>query len=405
MTRRPEKGGLLGLGLFRSPTRRVLGGVAGGIGERLGLDPVFVRIGFALLSLNAGFGVLLYLVLWALVPEGPPSGTIPPTASRRVLGFALMVIGGSILLRGASLWVGDTLAFSLALTILGFGVIWLRSEPEERERLRGLAARLPSNPAEVLGTGRGGRIRVVFGAILVVAGIATFLLRSDVVRAAPAAVFAVATTLVGLAIFLGPWAWRLVRQLSDERRERIRQEERAEMAAHLHDSVLQTLALIQRTDQSKEMVALARSQERELRAWLNGTALTGQDTLVRSIQQFAAAVELQFKVPVEVVTVGEMPLDERARSIVDAAREATVNAAKHSGADHIDVYVEVERDAVTAYVRDEGVGFDPSESVPGRRGIVESIRGRLERSGGRAVVQSEPGEGTEVQLMLPRISP
>ena len=174
------------------------------------------------------------------------------------------------------------------------------------------------------------------------------------------------------------------------------------MAAHLHDSVLQTLALIQRTDRSNEMVALARNQERELRAWLNGTALTGDDSLANSIQQVAAAVELQFKVPVEVVTVGDMTVDERARSIVDAAREATMNAAKHSGTDGISVYVEVEPDAVNAYVRDEGRGFSEGEGAPGRRGIVESIRGRMERSGGKATIRSTPGEGTEVHLVLPR---
>jgi signal transduction histidine kinase len=189
--------------------------------------------------------------------------------------------------------------------------------------------------------------------------------------------------------------------------ERIRSEERAEVAAHLHDSVLQTLALIQRTDQPREMVALARNQERELRAWLSGRPSLvsgGDDTVATAIEKAAASVELQFKVPVEVVTVGDAALDDRLQAIVDATREATVNAAKHSGAGQISIYLEVEAESVTAFVRDKGTGFDPESVAPDRRGIADSIRGRMQRSGGSATIVTEPDAGTEVQLSIPRVA-
>lgn len=174
------------------------------------------------------------------------------------------------------------------------------------------------------------------------------------------------------------------------------------MAAHLHDSVLQTLALIQRTDQAKEMVALARNQERELRAWLNGTPTHRDQMLSGALEEAASAVELQFKVPIEVVTVGDAPMDERMQAVVDACREATVNAAKHSGAAQVSVYMEAEPDEITAFIRDEGSGFDPDAVAADRRGIAESIRGRMERSGGSALITTEPGGGTEVQLTMAR---
>jgi signal transduction histidine kinase len=380
----------------------VLAGVAGGLGERLGVDPVLIRLGFVLLSLSGGFGVVVYLVLWALIPDSTGVVAIRTPTPRRAVGLASMLLGTMILLREAGLWFGDAVAWSVGLAAVGVAVVWLRSEGAERDRLRQFAGRLPADPLEELAAGRAGRVRLGIGALLVIAGIATFLMRTNALNSAPAVVLAVAITLIGLGIFAGPWAWRTVRQLSDERRERIRHEERAEMAAHLHDSVLQTLALIQRTDRPKEMVALARSQERELRAWLNGTALLGEDSVARSIERMAASVELQFKVPVEVVTVGDALLDDRNRSLVDAAREATVNAAKHSRSELVSLYVEVEPHAITAYVRDEGEGFDAAEVSSDRRGITESIRGRMERAGGAATVHSSPGEGTEVQLTLPR---
>jgi signal transduction histidine kinase len=400
----PERRGFLRLGLFRARDRRILGGVAGGLGARLGVDPVIVRIAFVMLGLCGGAGVVVYLVLWAAVPENDGGTQTSAPGVRRAAAIGLIVLGVMILFREAGLWFGDTLAVSVGLAALGAAVIWLQSDDVERARWSRFTARTPEGSPSLLMTGRIGKIRLVAGGVLLASGIAFFLAASDALNAAPTVVFAVAATSAGLGLVFGPWAWRLVHQLAEERRERIRSQERTEMAAHLHDSVLQTLALIQRTDRARDMVALARGQERELRAWLSGNPPRQENSVAGAIESSAASVELQFKVPVEVVTVGDAPLDERLEPIVDATREATINAAKHSGADRISVYVEVESDAVAAYVRDDGKGFDPAAVAFDRRGIADSIRGRMERSGGTAVISSEPGAGTEVQLVLPMTS-
>jgi signal transduction histidine kinase len=208
-------------------------------------------------------------------------------------------------------------------------------------------------------------------------------------------------------VILGPWIRRLVAELRDERRERIRSEERAEVAAHLHDSVLQTLALIQRNaDRPRELAVLARRQERELRMWLYGDRLAlangHSGTLAAAVDAMAAEVEDLHGIEVEVVTVGECPIDGRVDALLQAAREAAVNAAKHAGVETVSLYVEAEPDRVTAFVRDRGRGFDPGDIPDDRRGIASSIRERMTRNGGTATITSTQGEGTEVALELRR---
>jgi signal transduction histidine kinase len=216
-------------------------------------------------------------------------------------------------------------------------------------------------------------------------------------------VIPIVVTVAGLSLIFGPWLWRLAQQLSDERRERIRSEERSEMAAHLHDSVLQTLALIQRTEDPQKMASLARVQERELRAWLFGqSGDAAADLLSTAIDTLASKVESLHHVPVEAVVVGDRPMDDRLTAMVHAGAEAMVNAAKHSGASSVSVYVEVEDEAITAFVRDSGKGFDPNDVPANSNGIAESIRSRMERNGGTAEIVSAPGDGTEVRLRLPR---
>ena len=196
------------------------------------------------------------------------------------------------------------------------------------------------------------------------------------------------------------------RQLAEERRQRIRSEERAEMAAHLHDSVLQSLALIQRASTPQEMVTLARGQERELRAWLYGrSGPSAHDLLSTAIEEMAGRVERLHHVKVEAVVVGDCRIDEGVQGLVQSTGEAVMNAAKHAGVDTVSVYVEVEEDQVSAFVRDQGKGFVPAAVPRDRRGIAESIEGRMERAGGTAIVDSAPGEGTEVTLRLPRKKP
>ena len=389
----------------RSSSDRVLTGVAGGIGERLGIDPLVVRLAFVMLSLAGGVGVLLYVAA-ALVSRAPDREmqpeSPPRTGTRQAVAVGMVVAGILLLLRRAGLWLGDGVVWPAALAVLGSAVIWTRGDDADRARWGSLMSRLPGHLTDAV-SGRGARIRVSLGAVLIVLALTTFLTSNSPLALAGNAPLAVIAALTGAAVILGPWVWRLARQLTEERRERIRHEERAEMAAHLHDSVLQTLALIVRAEAPGEMRTLARGQERELRAWLYGRAQPRDaDLLSTAIDATAAEVEAFHGALIDVVMVGDCKLDDGVRALVDACREAMINAAKHSGATAASVYVEVEDEQVTAFVRDQGIGFE-RERVPGdRRGIVDSIKGRMERNGGNALVLTRPGEGTEVRLTITR---
>ena len=208
----------------------------------------------------------------------------------------------------------------------------------------------------------------------------------------------------GLLLVVGPWLWRTAQERDAERTRRIRSEERAEVAARVHDSVLQTLALVQRESADpKRVEQLARRQERELRAWLFPEGeLFKEETLVAAIGNAAAEVEELHGVRVEVASAGNAPLDDDARAVVLAAREAMANAARFSGAEEISVYAEADGDGISVFVRDRGAGFDRAAVPQGRRGLTESIEGRMTRHGGAAKIVSTPGSGTEVELSLPR---
>ncbi len=207
-----------------------------------------------------------------------------------------------------------------------------------------------------------------------------------------------------LGLLTVPWFVRMGRSLSFERSARIREQERAEVAAHLHDSVLQTLALIQkRAGDPREVAGLARRQERELRSWLLERPDPGEGSSVAAaLERAAAEVEELHRVPIEVVTVGDGPLNGGLEAVVQAAREAMTNAAKFAGSERVDLYAEVEPDRVEVFVRDRGVGFDPHAIPADRRGVRDSIIARMERHHGRATVHSRPGEGTEVELVMER---
>jgi signal transduction histidine kinase len=208
-------------------------------------------------------------------------------------------------------------------------------------------------------------------------------------------------SLVGVVVF--PWLFLLTRTVTRERAARVRAEERAEVATHLHDSVLQTLTLIQkRTGDPAEMVRLARHAERELRGWLYGAAAPDRDDLVAAFRTAAAEVEDRFGVSVELVTVGTCRLDERARAVVGAAGEALTNAAKHAGVTRVSMFAEVADGQVVVVVRDRGRGFDQAVAGGrGGRGIPDSIVGRIRRHGGAAAIRTAPGAGTEVELRMP----
>jgi signal transduction histidine kinase len=244
---------------------------------------------------------------------------------------------------------------------------------------------------------------VILGVLMVAFAVAALLHSFSVLHSLGRAIFAVAVVAGVFGALIGPWFVRQARNLGSERAARIREQERADVAAHLHDSVLQTLALIQtRSGEPQEVAALARRQERELRSWLHeGRAAPGADTLASALSQAAAEVEELHRVPIEVVTVGDRPLDASLEALVLAAREAMTNAAKFSGSSRVDLFAEVRDDGgVEVFVRDRGVGFDTQAVPPDRRGLRDSIQGRMERHRGLARVHSRPGEGTEIELSV-----
>lgn len=388
----------------RSGNDRVIAGVAGGLGERLDADPVVLRLAFVALVLAGGAGVLLYVAAWALSSEPEERGAeaaTPASSIQQTIAVSLVVFGSLILLRGAGMWFGDAWVWPVALAAFGSALIWSRGNADVRARWGRWARRIPGRDLPV---GAGATLgRLTGGGLLIAAGMGLFLAANDALPALRSLVFAVAVTLAGGVLILGPGVLRLARNLSQERRERIRSQERAEMAAHLHDSVLQTLALLQRSRSLQEVTRLARRQERELRSWLYGrTQVLEHDHLSTAVDDVAARVESLHDVAVEVVVVGDRPLDDELRALVAALGEATTNAARHSGAAEVFVYVEVEPGEVNAYVRDQGKGFDLDGIEEDRGGIAHSIVGRMRRIGGEATVSSRIGAGTEVHLRVGR---
>lgn len=395
------------LGLVRRGHDRVIAGVASALARRIGVDVTVVRVAFVTLAAAGGAGLVLYVLLGAVSvvdDDKPPYRDVwrPSPSPRRALAFGLQVMGLMLVLRAAGVWLGDALVWPVSVAAVGSGVMWSRSGERDRARWSTLAGRLPEQPFSWVVATPVAPWRVATGLLLIAVGGVTLIATNARVAAASSLVIAVLVTAGGLALVLAPGVTRLLRQLTEERRERIRSEERAEVAAHLHDSVLHTLALIQRSDRTEEMASLARGQERELRAWLNGQGGASAVDLAAAVDAMAGRVERQHRVAVEAVVVGEAELDDGLRALVDAASEAAVNAAKHSGAPEVSVYVEVEPGVVTAFVRDEGKGFDPTAVPADRRGIRHSIAARMQRHGGSCEIHSEPGEGTEVVLTLPR---
>jgi signal transduction histidine kinase len=354
--------------LRRAQGEGALAGVCAGIAKSLRVDPTLVRLTFALLAFAGGAGLAAYGGAWlALAPEDGPQ----PPPRRRLLGFVALAVAGAITLRGFGF--SDSLIWPAALC--GAGVLLAR--------------------------GRSGA-PVVVGLSLAALGVILFIDQNATSHGRDAA-FQSSAVAIALILVLGPWAWRLAAERDSERTARIRSEERAEMAARVHDSVLQTLALVQReAGDPRRVAALARRQERELRSWLYPDARAAGASLASAIDAAAAEVEELHGVPVELVRTGDVPLDEHVEALVLAAREAMANAARHSGADQVSTFVDVGDDEIAVYVRDRGSGFDTSKVAKRKHGLAESIRGRMARAGGTAEVTSIPGEGTEIELRLRR---
>ncbi|MBD7979898.1 ATP-binding protein [Oerskovia merdavium] len=426
--RRPEQG-------------RWVGGVCRGLALHLDLPVGAMRFVMVLLALAGGAGIVLYVFLWVTVPVGDPAQAADeerPTSLRRIaprlqgrvrklpvrdVAIGVVLLSGAAVLVAARAGVDVEVSWVLPVLIALAGTALAWSQLDAAQRGRWLSRAGGRTPAGVLRLA-GGLVLVLVGVLLLVGQDST---ASDMVRATVASL----AVLAGAAIVLAPWWLRLVRELGDERAARAREAERADIAAHLHDSVLQTLALIRASAADADTVArLARAQERELREWLYndrpapGTSLAAElRTLVGEVEdrqswRLAAGAASTAgmsaagtvgdggsagtaAVVVDVVVVGDCVPTDETTALLQATREALVNAVAH-GRPPVSVYLEVSDDMVEVFVRDRGDGFEMKDIAQDRFGVRESIIGRVTRRGGQAEVVSRPGWGTEVRLKVPR---
>jgi signal transduction histidine kinase len=403
---------------YRNPEEAILGGVAAGLAEHLRLPVLWVRVGFMVAAVMGGFGVIFYAGLWMVLPaqrhfddQAPGLAAAQrqgkrPGRIRRLADLGPLVASGAIALGVAAFLALATgqggLFWPVLLGVAGIAVLWRQADEAQRERWLDSTGRINVVRAVVGTGGLASYLRLLLGAVLLVGAITLFSVASGDWAAARNVGLAAILCFIGLGFIVGPWLFRLSSDLSEERAERIRSQERADVAAHLHDSVLQTLALIQKSAQDPATVArLARAQERDLRSWLFDSTGGDPTTFAAALRTIAGEVDDAYGVPVEVVCVGDPSVSERLRPIVLATREAVVNAARHSGAAKVDVYAEATPQRVEVFVRDRGNGFDPEAVAGDRHGLRDSIIDRVERHGGSATIKSGPGDGTEVRLYLP----
>lgn len=386
--------------LTRSRQDRLLAGVAGGIAAHLGVSPTVVRVGFVVLMPFNGLGALLYAVFWAVLPSSEEQ-----PARRQLLRLLPFIVAAFGLMIAVAIFNDQQQPFSMiagwlvALIAVGAGTIWHQSQSASTPWLSRIA------------TSKDRRLyllRFLGGGFLVVVGLIGLLAVyspgqvdvgwSDLWTAVVFSIVAVA----GLGLVAAPLLWRTLTALRSEREGRIREQERAELAAMVHDQVLHTLALIQRNAADPSVVQrLARGQERSLRNWLYQPTGSPTEHFAAALEQAAAEVEDTFGIAVESVVVGDRAVDEKVAALVAASREAMVNAARHSGVKTISLYAEAEPGQLSVFVRDRGTGFDIDSVEEMRHGVRGSIIGRMARHGGQAEIRSAAGEGTEVRLTLP----
>ncbi|GAB3755284.1 ATP-binding protein [Microlunatus parietis] len=395
----------------------MLGGVCAGLARHLGWPVMVLRVGFIVLMCIQFVGVVIYGLLWLLLPPEPiraapglesasRSGMRDSAGQIRRFDwgamFALVALGVGLLwmIQISGLGMAQQIFWPVLFACAGVALVWRQADvSRQRQALAELAAR-PRTARSVARDRSLTTVSLILGLALVGVAFALVLVQQGNFEQLPNVLAMTMLALAALAIVLAPWLHKSRAELNEARAEKVRAETRADMAAHLHDSVLQTLALIQRqADDPKIVQRLARRQERELRGWLYDDE-TEQVTFKAALAAAAADVEDDRGTPIEVVTVGDSHPSEAVQAIVAAAREAMVNAAKHSGADKIDVYAEVFGDELEVFVRDRGQGFDPAGMGADRMGVRRSIIDRMERHGGSAEIRSEPGDGTEVRLKI-----
>jgi signal transduction histidine kinase/phage shock protein PspC (stress-responsive transcriptional regulator) len=397
------------LAFERRADRRVLLGVAGGFADQHGLDVIVVRAALVMLSFAGGLGIVIYVLGHVLAETRRGSlRTAQPHDQRRNLSVAAIAIGLAMIMRSTGLWIDDSVMTVIIVVCAGVALLGvLRPADGSTSTSTGTgmaldpAGRDSSSTLAAVVAGQHALWRIIAGGTLIALGLVLVGASRSISSSLRVGVYATALTIVGVTVLLGPWLARVAQEMTAERRQRIRLDERAAMAAHLHDSVLQTLALIQRSaDDPRRTITLARRQEAELRQWLYGNAGMAATTLSGALQAMVDEVEDLYDIRVEPVVVGDQPMNGGFAALIAATREACVNAAKHSNATDVSVYVEVTADAVEAFVRDRGVGFDLTAATEGQ-GIAHSITARLERIGGAATIESALGSGTEVRLSVP----
>jgi signal transduction histidine kinase len=371
---------------------------------------------------TSGILLLVYLIVWAGLSEGDDGRPgVRPFSQVRVrrdwdiaAGVGLLTLSVLLTFRQLGVWWSDALIWPLVLSAFGTALLWGRSRAATVEstgvrtwattdisRAGREAAR--DGPRESDTTPLPDPYRGLFGMLFVI-GAGLLVLSSNHIFGGvrDAALTAVVVT-VAVAMILAPFFWRFGRNLAAERTERVRSQERAELAAHLHDSVLQTLALMQkRANEPREVAALARRQERELRDWLAGdNERPTRKSFATALRATAETIEDDHRLAIDVIVVGDRQIDERAEAVLGAVREGLLNAAKHAAdAAPIHVYAEVEGERVEVFLRDWGPGFEVDGVAADRRGLRESIVGRMERAGGHAEIRSSPGHGTEISLVI-----
>ena len=405
--------------LTRSVEGKVIAGVATGLAQHLGWQVRWIRLAFVLLSIPTGAGLVAYVFLWALTPQSrggvvgrgrravdpadadalanagvdpePVTGAGERDATRVLLVGGLMLgIGLVVVAQNAGLNARLGILVPLLVVAAGAVLAWSQLDDSQRGRWLGSEA----------GTRRFSVARLAFGGVLALAGLVIMATRGRSLAAIWDIGAAVLAVLAGVALIAAPWALRFWSDLRHEQAELARATERADIAAHLHDSVLQTLALIQRKAGDPGAVTqLARAQERELRSWLYAGPADSDATLATAVVEAAHEVEDLHGTPIEVVSTGDRPLDDGGQALVRAVRESLLNAVRH-GAPPVSLYLEVGPTGVEAFVRDHGPGFEVREIPEDRLGVRQSILGRMERHGGGARVRRLE-QGTEVSLTLP----
>ncbi|WP_372434844.1 ATP-binding protein [Myceligenerans salitolerans] len=422
------------LTLRRPREGRWIAGVAAGLAAHLSVPVWLVRALFVLATLLNGAGAVVYLFWWVTVPFGRPEPATPGDPARqrlaprlagtddnreeataRSLTDRLRLSGpvtrldtrditiGVVLLSGAALLLAVQAGWQLwaswllpALIVLGgIALAWSQLDGTSRGRWLGGSPRT-----------RAGVLRLVGGILLTMVGVLMLVGQEASLNTMVQATVASVAVVAGVILVLAPWWLKLVRELGDERAARAREAERADIAAHLHDSVLQTLALIRARAEDSEFVSrMARAQERELREWLYDDRPSPGESLAAELRDLVGQVEDAFApLTVDTVAVGDCVPGPTTAALLQATREALVNAATH-GRPPVSVYLEVGDDTVETFVRDRGDGFDLEEIAPDRFGVRESILGRVRRRDGVAEVQSRPGWGTEVRMRVPREEP